>query len=397
MMSFSTQQGRRVRKSVVARVLAVTLALTLVLTVGTPAFDQTINATLGWVASAQDGPPEVGPIVAEDALTEPGMLRAGSCPTQRNVLEFVEEGYRMKVRGKCTDASTAAQVSRRIDGLSVPDGEVRLELRFASGADRAFFRLWFRDQGNNNDGYFVVVWPATGTARLTKRANNQATTLAERTDLAESLATGEWLTLAVRADGPNLWVLVNDQPVLSAVDPTYGSGGALVDLFRTGDLNDEQEAAVIVRNLRVSGPPSGEQARMPTYQPPQPAAAPAPPAPAPRGDPWIGDIRFGYPGGEQVPAGSGLKLQENASIVATYAWRDVPVGSKIRVQVQWGAEGRNSNEFTATTSSGRGSIPVVFFPSLASGDWRYSGETFTIIVFLDGREVTRGSVGVEGI
>jgi hypothetical protein len=49
-----------------------------------------------------------------------------------------------------------------------------------------------------------------------------------------------------------LWVLPNDEPILAATDSSYRSGSVFIGLRRLGDPNDNQESAVVVRNLRVS-------------------------------------------------------------------------------------------------------------------------------------------------
>src|SRR3712207_1318424 len=89
------------------------------------------------MTAAQDAPPDLAGTVIDDPLTAPGLVRASRCPTGKNSREFVGEGYLLKVTGKCTDSATTAGVSSFIEGLTFPDGEVRLELRAVSGVERA--------------------------------------------------------------------------------------------------------------------------------------------------------------------------------------------------------------------------------------------------------------------
>ena len=65
----------------------------------------------------------------------------------------------------------------------------------------------------------------------------------------------------MRMQGPELWLLVNDQPILSVSDGALTTGTMWVSLLRTGDPGDPQESAVVVRNLRLSGLAEGDQAR----------------------------------------------------------------------------------------------------------------------------------------
>lgn len=130
-------------------------------------------------------------------------------------------------------------------------------MRVVSGADRAQVRFGIRTQPDpsNAVGYAVLFQPGRGVARFIRQsaATGEITVMAERTDLAGLFAPDTWNGLAVRAQGPNLWLLLNDQPILSATDSTYDTGRVLLALIRLGDPNDSQEVAAVPRNLRVSG------------------------------------------------------------------------------------------------------------------------------------------------
>ena len=265
--------------------------------------------------------------VVEDPLTATGAVEASVCPTTRNDRQFVGEGYRFRVTGKCLDTSTNASVAYRLRNLVVPDGEVSLQMRVVSGAERARVRLYLRDQGDPGGGYSVTLEPGRGAATLAVLANNQVTVLAEQTNLAGQFTRDDWNTLAIRAQGSNLWVLLNGVPILSASDPTFSSGGVFIALARLGELGDDQETAVILRNLRVSRLAGGDRARVPTYQGPTTALALA--APAPSSAPWIGDLTFSLDpsGSKSVPSGGHLPIVEEGTVYAFFSWRNLPAGS----------------------------------------------------------------------
>jgi hypothetical protein len=339
-------------------------------------------------AQIADLPPDVVTVVLEDPLTGPGVVDAGACSTQRNVRAFVGEGYIFKVTGKCTETASSAGISERLEGLSFPDGEVRVQFKVASGLERAQVRLWFRDQGTGQDGYYAAVEPAHGLVQFLKYSEGQSSVMAEQRVLADQLVPNDWNTLAVRAQGPNFWLLLNDEPVLTAADWALEHGEVVLAVTRLGDINDTSESAVVVRDLRVSGLAEGEQARLPSYQPP---------AAAPGGEPWIGDIRFGYDrsGAGAVPAGSTLGFVDGGTVYGFFAWRNVPLGSKIGIQYLWGQETHGVFELSPTSSQGRTWGPIVHWESLTTDRPRRSARDFTLIITLNGTEVARGWLIVE--
>lgn len=197
-------------------------------------------------------PPAVGEVVLEDPLTAPGLIEAWRCPSGRNVGEFVGEGYIIKVTGSCSDTYPDAAITPSyVAGLDLPDGEVRLDVKVVSGHDRASFLLIFRGQYETQQWYWFSFVPARGWATLEKVADGKHA-LASRFDLRGRVASDDWNTLAVRLQGPNIWVLMNDEPILSAADPAFDRGSVAVGLFRMGDANDTAESAAVIRNLRVS-------------------------------------------------------------------------------------------------------------------------------------------------
>jgi hypothetical protein len=225
-----------VRRSVIAVLVGVALAQTGLL-------DSTV------AAAAPDPIPDVGQVVLEDPLTAPGSLSPGRCPTGRNVGQFVGEGFILKVTGKCSENDAVAIAAPPpIEGLNFSDGEVRLDVKAVSGHDRVAFVLGVRGQTQAAGSYQAIIMPGRGAAALTTGSSD----VAGRTGLGGRLAPDGWNSLAVRAQGPNLWVLLNDEPILSATDATYQSGSVFIGVRRLGDANDSSESAVVVRNLRVS-------------------------------------------------------------------------------------------------------------------------------------------------
>lgn len=214
-------------------------------------------------------PPALGAIVIDDPLTGPGIFEQRVESSHRvNIAELVGEGFIFKVTGPAHASDESAGLSVTVRGLTVPDGEVRVEVKPVSGHDRAQPRIWFRDQGPGQDGYLAAVEPALGRAQLLLWSAGEYRVLAERDDLAGLLAGADWNTMAVRFRGPNIWLLIGDTPVLRATDPTLGGGGVSLALKRTGSLDDDLESAAVFRNLRVSALAGGAADRGPTYAPP---------------------------------------------------------------------------------------------------------------------------------
>jgi hypothetical protein len=223
-------------------------------------------------AAMESAPPAVGDLVMEDPLT--GSSLAGYRTVSRNgrnVSEPVGEGRIIKVSGPTTSSTTQAALTDRINFVTVPDGEIRVEFKLVSGYERARIRLWFRDQGRETESYVAEVDPASGHIQL--RYYSYAgpdQVLAERSELAELFSPDDWNTLAVRLRGNELWALIGETPVLWAADPRLSSGEVLLGLRRLGSTEDTEESAVVFRNLRVSALADGEPTRVPTYVPQEP-------------------------------------------------------------------------------------------------------------------------------
>ena len=194
-------------------------------------------------------------------------------------MDVVGEGLRLKLTGRCTETIPTAAVAALIRGLELPDGEVRLDVKAVSGLDRVRFLIQGRNQpreGGPPDGFVAAIEPGLGRAFIGKNSGGQSTITGEATDLVGRLSPDDWNTIGFRVRGPDLWLLVNGEPILSATDAAFDRGGVLLLLGRLGggplrledDPNDMTEVAVVARNLRIWGLAAGDPSRAPTYQRP---------------------------------------------------------------------------------------------------------------------------------
>src|SRR5215213_6661923 len=121
-------------------------------------------------ALAQDPPPPApGSVVLADSLKEPGLLRPSTCRTGRGGRDFVGEGARFIVTGRCDASQPSSAVGVRVPGLTVADGEVRLEVKAVSGVDRARFMVFVRDRPSSaefSDAYYILFDPGITRAAI---------------------------------------------------------------------------------------------------------------------------------------------------------------------------------------------------------------------------------------
>jgi hypothetical protein len=214
-------------------------------------------------------PPPIGRVVHEEALTAPGVLRPGACPTGRGSGEIVDEGFMLKTHGRCVETAPFVSVGPLITGLTVPDGELRIDFRVANGVERAAVNLGLRFRASGTpSGYVFTILPGSGRAGILKTLPGQAPAmLAQRSDLAGILHRDGWNTVAARLLGSSLWLFANDQPALAVDDTAFEVGLALVAVERLGSPDDDQEVTVVFRNLRISSVEGAPEDRAPTYQP----------------------------------------------------------------------------------------------------------------------------------
>jgi hypothetical protein len=235
----------------------------------------------GAVRADDPPPPAVGNVILEDDLSGPTLFRPYACKTRRGGLDYVGEGLRLKSDGPCNDGDIIAASIATIRGLEIPDGEIRVEAKAVGGIERARIGIDARTQPINVGPitsldiippiYAVAVEPGryTGLAGLPGK-----TTL--RRDVEGIVTADDWNAVAIRMQGPNIWLMLNDQPILFYSDTQLDRGGAFFDLVRVSDgpqdsvtdPNDTTEVAVVYRNLKVSALAEGDPARVPTYRRP---------------------------------------------------------------------------------------------------------------------------------
>jgi hypothetical protein len=206
-------------------------------------------------------PPAVGDLIVEDSLNFPGVIPGPRrCPSGRNGGDFVGEGYILKVTGVCVEGAEIASIAALIPDLIVPDGEIQIEAKVVSGHDRAIPFVVFRRRTDPSSGYEVNLVTNRGSAFLGKAIPNESKLgpLATRIDLHERLSRDDWNQIAVRLVGPNMWILLNGEPILSASDASSDRGEVAFGLMRNGDKNDDAETAAVFRNLRISRLATGQ-------------------------------------------------------------------------------------------------------------------------------------------
>jgi hypothetical protein len=198
-------------------------------------------------------PPPLGPTVFADPLTASGVFGRGACPTGLIATDFTEEGYRVSVRGPCTEQSTAPFVMAPARGLSISDGEVRVDARAIVGAERASYFLAGRVDAGDGTGYLARFEPTVPFVSLIRwdAAGSGAQPMVREADASILHFVDGWNTVALRFRGSRMWVLLNGTPVIYADDSAYADGGIELGAGRTGELRDTVEATTVFRNLEI--------------------------------------------------------------------------------------------------------------------------------------------------
>jgi hypothetical protein len=257
------------------RTLFMMAAMAFVLAVG-PSLAGAKRA-LAQAPEAEASPAPLGPAVVEDSLAGPSLITALRCTSGRAIRDFSDESLTVRVSGRCGPNDPAVSLGTRFPGVTVPDGEIRLEARTLAGTDRLSFRLAFWAQQSDGPaiGYRVHVDPGPDTVTIVKQTGDTTTPIARRNGIGRRLGSGEWVALSVRFEGPRIWFFLDDALVLSASDDTFTTGEAGVFTVRLGSPDDDVEVAVAMRNVRVSGLAVGDPERLP--QRAELAALPTPP------------------------------------------------------------------------------------------------------------------------
>ncbi len=254
--------GNQVRRAVLGG--AVAFGLTVALAV------QPINSGGVLTVSAQGGsavpdPPAGAGVVFESGLTGADVFAAGSCRTGYAHGENMSEGFKLAVGGRCTDESPDADLAVPGRGITLADGELALDFKVTSGEQRARVSIYVRNKDRKLIGAHMK--PGTGETALFSIVEGNSTPLATA-NVAQILKPKDWNRAAVRVSGANLWLLVNDEPVLHAPDVLDAAGGVGVWLFREGNPDDEDEVAAVFRDLTLSELADADPTRKPTYAAP---------------------------------------------------------------------------------------------------------------------------------
>jgi hypothetical protein len=208
-------------------------------------------------------------VVITDPLTSARVFATGACPLRLDTADFVQGGYQVTIRGKCTESSTTAFVNATSRGVTFTDGEMRVQARVVAGTERTFMALAGRVGAGRSHGYLARFDPVTPRVSLSRWDGAEEATspaIVEVTDPARLPFVEGWNTLAMRFKGTRIWVLLNETVILSAEDSTYDAGAVEVGAGRHGDLEDDYESAVLYRNLEIRALADGDPARAPVYR-----------------------------------------------------------------------------------------------------------------------------------
>lgn len=206
--------------------------------------------------------PPLGAVVYENSLRDERVFKAGRCFGGKALSQYVGEGFKLRVMGPCFLLLDEAWITVPATGVTVGDGEVALDFKVVDGASRATVGLYVRSVKEQLIG--VHIHPTRSEASLFMLVEGKQTDLAYRANLGSLLKPGDWNRLAMRVNGHNAWLLLNDEPVLHSGEVHADAGQAIVELIRDGHFEDEDETAVVFRDLQLSALEGGEPGRAPT-------------------------------------------------------------------------------------------------------------------------------------
>ena len=183
----------------------------------------------------------------------------------------------LTVRGRCVSEASAANLPVPGRQISVWDGDVALDFKVVSGVERAGVNLYTRIQGGTYMAAYVSL--ATGQAELFRREDGVNTIVRVHRRISASLTRRTGTELALRLSGDQIWLLLNDAPLLHAADVLNQAGGIGIAVVREGHVDDRDEVAVVFRDLTLTelqGSPS-EERQPPDSEPSEPAPESDPP------------------------------------------------------------------------------------------------------------------------
>jgi hypothetical protein len=195
-------------------------------------------------------PPGVAAGLFQSPLTGPDVFAPGTCPTGKASGENVGEGFKLTVRGRCVSESSSVNLPVSARGITLWDGDIALDFKVVVGFPRAGVNLYVRNQDGRLMAAYVNL--AAGELSLFRRREGVNMTVASRRDLRELADFRDWNRLALRITGGEIWLLINDEPLLYSADVIDQSGGIGIGVVREGNVDDDGEVAVVFRDLTVS-------------------------------------------------------------------------------------------------------------------------------------------------
>src|SRR5829696_7205608 len=224
-------------------VFALGLALALV-----PSAEPRVGTAVAAGPGLQEIPeaPAQAETTFQSALTGPDVFEARTCPTGFASGQYVSEGLRLSVRGRCVQDAPAANLPLPAPRISMYDNDVSVGFKVVAGANRAGLNLYarVRDSANLMAAYLNV---GGNKVELIRRDSGVNRTLTGRVDLKELIDPTDWNWLALRVRGREVWLLLNDEPVLYSGDALDQVGGIGLGVAREGSLTDTSEVAVVFR------------------------------------------------------------------------------------------------------------------------------------------------------
>ena len=210
----------------------------------------TVMPGKGIFAQEVPRPPALGTTIVDSPLTSEELFRPISCPTGQGSATFGSDGFRLSLAGPCGTNEDYAALPLTASNVTFPDGDVRVKFRVTEGIDKAQLGLDVRLQAG---GWYRLAWqPASGMAYLAAYPSGKETILTQSTTVAKEASTDKVHTMALRAQGSQLWGLIDDAPILMASDAAFSAGAVGFDLLRTGPASDTQRVTVLAQGLQVS-------------------------------------------------------------------------------------------------------------------------------------------------
>jgi len=216
------------------------------------AFDPTLPAA-----------PAVTGGVGDSKEVNTDIFPAGRCITGQARGETVDEGFKITIGGRCLETSETADIALPGRGVRIGDGDIAMDFKVVSGAQRAAVSVYVRNSSGKLIG--ATFNAATGEAKLFNFDSGNMSVIASRTDAQGLAIPSDWNRLAVRVRGNELWMLLNDDAVLYATDVITEPGGIGIRVLREGNPDDEEETAVVFRGLTLSTVEGGGEGRGPVY------------------------------------------------------------------------------------------------------------------------------------